>query len=373
MKKKLGKICLWASVFVLLLISFSCQKELHNQSTANDIAGKSIDPKELKDFIQINLVANNNSYNPTPLHIDASLVNGWGIAFPSVGPGWVSSEGDGMSTIYTLDGVPASNPVTIPGEGNSGVGKPTGHIANNTSDFKLSNGNPAQFIFATADGTISGWNTGASAVKMVDHPSASYMGIAMAPDAGNFFIYVANFAQNRIEVYDKNWNVVNKSFVDPSLPSGYAPFNISYLMDGKLFVMYAKKNASGKNENGQGNGYIDIFGTDGSLLSHFASRGKLNAPWGITIAPSGFWGEWSQISNMILVGNYGDGQINVFDQDGNYVGPLYTHGKAISIDGLWGLAFPPINSYNHYYLYFASGPNNGSGGLVGYIRSSSFN
>lgn len=372
MKKILGKACLWAFVSLPVLILIGCQKEAQQTHAANVIAGKSIDPKELKDFVQINLVGNNTTYNP--LHVDASLVNGWGIAFPSIGPAWVSSEGNGMSTIYNLDGVAVTNPVVIPCGGNSGIGKPTGHIANNSPDFKLPNGNPAQFIFATADGTISGWNNGSSAIKMVDRfSSASYMGIAMAPDGGNFFIYAANFAQNRIDVYDKNWNLVNKPFIDPDLPSGYAPFNITYLTDGKLFVMYAKKNASGKSENGQGNGYIDIFGTDGKFLKRFTSRGKLNAPWGITVAPAGFWGEWSTISNMILVGNYGDGQISVFDPDGNYMGPLYTHGKAIAIDGLWGLAFPPMNSYNHYYLYFAAGPNGGSNGLVGYIRSTFFN
>ncbi|HKC36179.1 MAG TPA: TIGR03118 family protein [Chitinophagaceae bacterium] len=168
--------------------------------------------------------------------------------------------------------------------------------------------------------------------------------------------------------------VNNKPFVDPDLPAGYSPFNIQILSGGKLYVMYAKKDATGKKDIGPGNGYINIFNPNGILLKRFASKGKLNAPWGITIAPAGFWGEFSQtqITNVILVGNNGDGHINAFDENGNFIGPLYTKGKAIKIDGLWGLTFPPITGLNRYYLYFASGPDNGTNGLVGYIKNSIF-
>ncbi len=168
--------------------------------------------------------------------------------------------------------------------------------------------------------------------------------------------------------------VNNKPFVDPDLPAGYSPFNIQILSGGKLYVMYAKKDATGKKDIGPGNGCINIFNPNGILLKRFASKGKLNAPWGITIAPAGFWGEFSQtqITNVILVGNNGDGHINAFDENGNFIGPLYTKGKAIKIDGLWGLTFPPITGLNRYYLYFASGPDNGTNGLVGYIKNSIF-
>jgi uncharacterized protein (TIGR03118 family) len=197
-----------------------------------------------------------------------------------------------------------------------------GHVYNPTSDFRLPNGNAAAFIFATSDGIISGWNLGNSAVKKIDNsPGASYLGVAVANEGSDFFLYAANFAQNRIDVFDKNWNQVNnKPFIDPDLPAGYSPFNIQIISDGKLYVMYAKKMRPGKSEIGPGNGYINVFSTDGILLKRFASKGKLNAPWGITVAPAGFWdgSGQTQITNVILVGNNGDGHINAFDENGNF-------------------------------------------------------
>jgi len=374
MKKELPRSFQFIFTLLLLTIAFSCQKNM-NDNSANAKPGGDNDftPKELKNFVQLNLVGNSNSNQP--LNVDANLVNGWGISFPPSGPAWVSSEGKGVSTIYNLDGVTVANAVNIPHANSTTVGHPTGHVYNPTADFKLPNDNAAQFIFATADGVISGWNNGNSAVKKIDRsPDASYLGIAMANVGSDFFLYAANFAQNRIDVFDKNWNqVTDKPFVDPDLPAGYSPFNIQIISDGKLYVMYAKKDAAGKQDIAPGNGYINIFSPNGTLLNRFASKGKLNAPWGITIAPPGFWGEFSQFSNIILVGNNGDGHINAFDENGNFIGPLYTKGKAIEIDGLWGLTFPPITGLNRYYLYFASGPNNGANGLVGYIKTGYIN
>ncbi|HEX6171064.1 MAG TPA: TIGR03118 family protein [Chitinophagaceae bacterium] len=376
MKKELTKALQFAFTLLLLTISFSCQKNMNNGSAnlrpggENDIA-----PKELKNFVQLNLVGSSSSNKP--LNIDPDLVNAMGISFPPSGPAWVSSEGKGLGSAYNLDGLKVGSPVDIPHALNTTTGHPTGHVYNPTNDFKLPNGNPAVFIFATSDGIISGWNLGSSAVKKIDHSSgASYLGVTLANDGSDFFIYAANFAQNRIDVFDENWNQVNtKPFIDPDLPAGYSPFNIQIISDGKLYVMYARKDATGKREIGPGHGYINIFNTNGTLLKRFASKGKLNAPWGITVAPAGFWGEFSltQITNVILVGNNGDGHINAFDENGNFIGPLSTNGKAIEIDGLWGITFPPITGLNRYYLYFAAGPNNGSGGLVGRIKTKFLN
>ena len=376
MKKELTKALQFAFALLLLTISFSCQKNMNNGSANLRPGGENeIAPKELKNFVQLNLVG--NSISSKPLNIDPDLVNAMGISFPPSGPAWVSSEGKGLGAAYNLDGLKVGSPVNIPHALNTTTGHPTGHVYNPTNDFKLPNGNPAVFIFATSDGIISGWNVGSSAVKKIDHSSgASYLGVALANDGSDFFIYAANFAQNRIDVFDENWNQVNtKPFVDPDLPAGYSPFNIQIISDGKLYVMYAKKDATGKREIGPGNGYINIFNTNGTLLKRFASKGKLNAPWGITVAPAGFWGEFSltQITNVILVGNNGDGHINAFDENGNFIGPLSTNGKAIEIDGLWGITFPPITGLNRYYLYFAAGPDNGSSGLVGRIKTKFLN
>ncbi len=372
MKKVLIKSIQPFFTIVLLIVAFSCQKSMKDvTATAKGGAGSEVAPKDLKNFVQVNLVGDNSISRP--LNVDPRLVNAWSITFSPSGHAWVSSEGRGMTTVYNLDGVPMATTVSIPFGGNSSTGHPTGHAFNPTSDFKLPNGNPAQFIFATADGTISGWNTGSSAVKKIDNSAASYLGITLANDGGDFFLYAANFAQSRIDVYDKNWNPVSKPFNDPNLPADYSPFNIETVGDGKIYVMYAKKNAAGKAEVGPGKGYINVFSPDGTLTKRFASNGKLNAPWGIIKPPAAFWGEWSQIPNLILVGNNGDGHINVFDENGNALGQLSAKGKTIEIDGLRGLTFPPLNGPNRYFLYFAAGPENGSNGLVGYIKNGYLN
>jgi uncharacterized protein (TIGR03118 family) len=352
-------------IFLIFLLS-ACQKHVDEVSSGSTVAAK--DPKSLKDFVQVNLVGDNNEYNPSL--IDPNLVNGWGISFPSSGPAWVSAEGTGVSNVYTGNGAIARPPVAIPGAGTSASGHPTGQVFNATSDFKLPNGNPARFIFAGADGVISGWNSGNNAVKMVDDsPDASYLGIALASNAGANFLYVANFAEKAIDVYDANWNEVQKPFMDPNLPSEYSPFNIQNV-GGKLYVMYAKLGADGDEEVGPGNGYVDIYNTDGSLMNRFISRGQLNAPWGVAMAPASFWGNTSEMSNIILVGNFGDGHINAYNSDGSFIGQLRSHGNPIEIEGLWGIAFAPSTStvINHDWLYFAAGPDDETHGLFGYIR-----
>lgn len=295
-----------------------------------------------------------------------------GNFFSDIGPAWVSSEGSGTTLVLNGNGTPAGiSPVTIPPAGPLPSSHPTGQVFNSSTDFKLPNGNPARFIFATAEGGVSGWNGGAVAVKKIDaFPNAAFLGIAIANDAGNNFLYVANFAQNKINVYDKNWEEVNKPFVDPGIPSGFAPFNIQAI-DNKLYVMYAKVDPSdGHEDAAPGLGYVSIFNPDGSLVKRFLSNGQLNAPWGIAKAPQGFWGEGSNNTNVFLVGNFGDGHINAYDESGNFLGQLRQHGNPIVIEGLWAISFAPPTStaINRNWLYFAAGPDDEQHGLFGYIK-----
>ena len=351
---------------------FGCQKNINESGPGNPNGNKStgLSPKEFKDFVVRKLVADNTDMGAE--NVDANLRNGWGLAISSTGQIRVNAEAVGVSGIYTLDGNIVSVPTFIPGSATSdgGVSRPTGHVFNATGDFKLPNGNPALFISASGDGSIAGWNIGNTAIRMIDNsPGAAYVGITIAAYAGNNYLYGANFSQNRIDVYDKNWAPVNLSFTDPDLPAGYSPFNIQTI-DGMLYVTYAKKNSqSGVEETGSGKGFINVFNPDGSFVKRFASQGKLNAPWGIVEAPAGFWGSGSQLINMILVGNFGNGQINVFDENGNSMGALQSKGKPIEIDGLWGIAFPPATSFNKNYLYFAAGPGTKQHGLMGYIKN----
>jgi len=361
----------YALAFAVVLIVSGCQKNLKDNSpaSAQQKNGSAISPKEFKDFVQINLVGNNSKHNPR--RIDPDLINGWGLDFSPSGTIRVAVEGRGRSNVYTLDGDVAATPINVPAASTSdGASHPTGHVVNGSADFKLSNGNPALSIYASTDGAITGWNFGASAVAMVDlSPNASYSGVTIANDAGNNYLYAANFREGKIDVFDKDWKPVSKPFSDPNLPAGYSPFNVQNI-GGNLYVTYAKVNAAtGEEEIGGGKGYINVFSSNGAFIKRFASGGKLNAPWGIVKAPATFWGSHSQLANMILVANFGDGRISIYNENGTYMGQLYSMSKAIEINGLWGIAFPPPSSFNSSYLYFAAGPNNETEGLFGYIKN----
>jgi uncharacterized protein (TIGR03118 family) len=342
----------------LLILNLGCQK---NGET----------PKSLKNFEQVNLVGDNDQYSPA--FTNANLINGWGIAFPTSGPAWVSAEGTGKTLVLNGDGTPvAISPVTIPGAESSTTSHPTGQLFNSSTDFKLPNGNPARFIFASDDGSISGWNGGADAVKIIDDSlDAGYFGIAMAADGGNNFLYAANFTEGKISVYDASWAEVDKPFVDPDLPSDYSPFNIQTIGD-KLYVMYAKVGSDGDEIHHPGFGIVDVFNPDGSFVKRFASFGQLNAPWGIAMATPEFWGMDNAGQNVILIGNFGDGRINAYDENGDFLGQLRKNGNPIVIDGLWGIAFAPTTStvIDQNKLYFAAGPGDEMHGLFGYIQKS---
>lgn len=347
----------WICLTSLLVITQACRKN----------------PQILKDFNQVNLVANNDEYGAT--RVDPVFVNGWGIAFGPSGVAWVSVANPGLSEVWDKDGNAVLPAVTIPSPGDAGMGgHPSGQVFNATTDFKLPNGNPAKFIFAGLDGVISGWNGGAAAVTALDDSKsgAVYTGITIATDGGANFLYTANFSAGKIDVYDKDWaEVEDKSFKDPYIPSGYSPFNIQNI-GGWLYVMYAKVSDDGEEEKGAGKGYVDIYMPDGSLIKRLASKGPLNAPWGVAQASDDFFDkdmDMGNTHNAILVGNFGDGRINVFDQSGRFIGPLRSKQKPLVIDGLWGISFAPATAttVDPNWLFFAAGPDDEKDGLFGYI------
>ncbi|MBA2248670.1 MAG: TIGR03118 family protein [Chitinophagaceae bacterium] len=362
------------SIFALLLLNFSCQKNLDKnadpKSSASTLSSKNEkDPKALKDFTQVNLVGDNMEYNPA--RVDPLLVNAWGLTFSTGGTAWLSAEATGKSAVYNKDGGQVLSAVSIPSPTSATGGHPTGIVfSGSATDFKLLNGNPARFIFAGDDGVISGWNGGTAAVRMVNNSAtAAYLGLALASDAGNNFLYAANFEQGKIDVFDKTFTAVNKTFTDPNLPAGYSPFNIQAI-DNKLYVMYAKVGAGGDEIHHPGFGLVDIYNPDGSLVTRFISNGQLNSPWGIAKAPAGFYGSGSEsLGNTYLVGNFGDGHINAYSSDGTFLGQLREHGKPIDIEGLWAISFAPVTAtlIDPNRLYFTAGPDDETHGLFGYI------
>jgi uncharacterized protein (TIGR03118 family) len=325
------------------------------------------------NYVVHNLVSNQPGVAD---NTDPNLKNAWGIVFGTTNPVWVADNATGVSTVYNGDGTPflAGNPpqplvVTIPG------GAPTGIAFNpSASDFLISGpGTAARFLWATENGSIAAWNGGPAAVIMptATSPNAVYKGLAIAGNGGtNFRLYAADFHNGKIDVFDTNFMPATASggFIDQKIPAGFSPFNIVNIQ-GMLYVAYAKKEQDGDDEvAGAGLGFVDAFDAEGNLVERVAAGGKLNAPWGMALAPAGF----GKFSHMLLVGNFGDGTISAFDlRNGTFAGQLRTgNGQVLQIDGLWGIAFG--NGFRAQFtdtLFFAAGPNDESNGLYGMIES----
>ena len=303
---------------------------------------------------------------------DTNLVNGWGISLnPAAGAFWVSANETGKATLYRGDVsgsafVRVSLVVTIPD------GLPTGQVFNGTSDFVIGGGSAAVFIFASQAGDITAWNSaqGTTAALMASVPDAVYTGLAIGSVGTANFLYAANFANNSIDVFNKDFSLQSAEsfpFSDPNLPPNYSPFNIQNL-GGKLYVAYAQQDhANPDEETDHGAGFVDVFDTSGHLLQRLVKGNHLAAPWGLAIAPSDF----GPFSNALLVGNFGNGHINAFDVGtGKFLGKLRDEtGKPIVIDGLWGITFGNgVSAGDKNALYFAAGPDDETHGLFGSVR-----
>jgi uncharacterized protein (TIGR03118 family) len=369
-------LCL-TSLFVL---GYSCQKTTDKNSSVEEFAGIAKPPQLTKNFQQVNLVSSSEEY--PALLTDPTLINPWGLTFNGTGAvAWPASEGTGLSQLYTYN--PAIPSVTrlraigIPTFNASTGGHPTGIVFNPTSFFKVP-GTTARvnFIFAGVDGVISAWNGAANAINTVDnHTNSAYTGLALAKDGVDSFLYAADFRGREIDVFDKNYaQVWTKPFSDPNLPTDYAPFNIQEI-GGLLYVIYAKIDpATHEEEAGEGFGYVDVYYPSGTLQKRLISNGELNAPWGIAKAPASFLGEENTgkhaiEGSIILVGNFGDGEINAYTENGEFLGKLKGEHGPIVIEGLWAITFPPGNptTYNKNHLYFTAGPDDEEEGVFGYI------
>jgi len=275
---------------------------------------------------------------------DSNLSNPWGLVASSSGPWWVSDNNTGLSTLYNGSGLPQSLVVTIPSGTGSGTGVPSGIAFNSSNDFQLSPGNPATFLFVSEDGTVQGWNHSVnpteSVIEVNNFGAAVYKGIALASAGGVNYIYATNFFAGTVDVFDSSFaphSFGANAFVDSTIPSGFAPFNIQ-LVGGKLIVTYAKQDAAKHDDvAGPGNGYVDVFDTEGNLLSRLPHLIQMNSPWAIVQAPANF----GALSNDLLIGNFGSGSIMAFNPDkGDFIGLMLDESKLpMRIDSLWALQF----------------------------------
>lgn len=331
-------------------------------------------------YKQTNIVSDLASLNP--ILNDAALMNPWGIAFFPGGPFWINDNATGLSTLYDAAGNKIPLTVTIPPPSNApgDTASPTGIVWNgNPLAFNITGNNttaPALFIFATEDGTISAWNqnsgTTAQLVKDEADPvnGAVYKGLAMGVSASKGpVLYATNFRSGKVDTFDATFAPVTLAgnFGDTKIPANFAPFGIANI-HGDLFVTYAMQDSDKKDDvKGRGNGYVDIFDTDGNLIRRFASKGNLNSPWGVVAASFNF----GKFSGDILIGDFGDGAINAFSSAGASMGQLKdTSRKTIKIDGLWGLSFGGALGANPDVLYFTAGPNDEVDGLFGALAPS---
>ena len=353
-------------------------------------------------YVVTNLTADLQGSAP---NIDPVLQNAWGVAFtPGASPFWVADNATGCSTLYDGSGVPQPQPtplrVKLPLPGGSvpatacqpvdpqnpphpAPATPTGLVWNPTTTFLVPNTtSPATFIWDTEDGTISAWTGGLTppdqAVLAVDNaPDAVYKGLVFGTNMHGVFLFATNFRAGTIDVFAPNGSAgfrpatsteIDGGFTDPNIPAGFAPFGIQNI-NGDLFVTYAKQNAEKHDDvAGPGNGFVDVFNTDGHLLRRFASQGPLNSPWGVVRASFAF----GRFSGDILVGNFGDGEINAFDSDGHFLGTLQdSTGNPVVIDGLWTLTLGGGRNSSSDTLYFTAGPNDETDGLFGTITPAS--
>ena len=314
-------------------------------------------------------------------HQDANLQNPWGNGFGAT-PFWVGNNGTGTSTLYDGYGTKSALTVNIPGPGGAATGGAVSGVifSAGAAAFNV-NGKPSSFLFCSEDGLIAGWNGGSNAVTLVDNSAggAVYKGCAIASTPAGPVLYAANFNAGRIDAWDGKLNPSPfgaGAFANTVIPAGFAPFNIQ-LLGNYLYVTYAKQDSKKHDDvAGVGNGYVALFDLTGNLMGNLVSKGPLNSPWAVALAPANF----GAFPGALLVGNFGDGNINAFNPlTGAMMGTLNlmdATGKAANLTGLWSLNFGSgASNEDSSTLYFTAGigggPNNDpveTHGLLGSIQ-----
>jgi uncharacterized protein (TIGR03118 family) len=295
-------------------------------------------------------------------HTDTQLSNPWGISFVPGDVFWIANNNGGTSTTYDAQGNKQSITAGIPVAANSpcNPGCPTGTVANTTTDF-----GGALFLFDTEDGIIASWNGTANAITKVDNSAsgAVYKGLAFLNNTQGNFLLAANFHSGAIDVFDKNFQPATLSggtFIDPNLPVGYAPHGV-HVINNVVFVAYAVQDGAKHDPmTGAGMGLVDLFQTDGKFMKRGMTGGTLNAPWGVVQASANF----GQFSNDVWVGNFGDGTMNAFDTNGNFLGQVKdSNGAVITNPGLWDMVFGAGGTGDPNTLYFTAGGASQTSGL----------
>jgi uncharacterized protein (TIGR03118 family) len=350
---------------------------------------------------------------------DPQLVNPWGMTRTSGSPWWVADNAKGVATLYNGPGTKQSLVVTIPpadpNNQRKPTGSPTGIISNGSkTDFVLAPGEPADFIFATHDGTIAAWNPNVALANGAKPPSthavtvikttdgSAFTGLTSALIDGKRYLYVANLGKGRVDVYDNAFHLVDldkksnysgdnfdgnhhptgsRPFEDADLPSGYVPFNVATIGNDVVVTFVLDPPGQQHATAGPGFGYVDIFSSTGQLLRRLEHGSWLNVPWGVALAPLDF----GHFSHDLLIGQFGDagntesaGFIAAYDlATGKFDGLLQdASGNPLVIQGIWSLGAGNVSPSNLdpddsplAQVYFTAGPNEETAGLFGYLTA----
>jgi len=328
-------------------------------------------------YLQTNLVSDISGLAEVT---DAKLQNPWGVSESATSPFWVSDQGTNTATLYAVTGTTAAKVNINPPSGFVGIPTtaggpqgPTGQVNNsNTASFHVEgggNGAAAHFIFANLNGTISAWNSGASSFVQATTPGAVFTGLAI--NSTQTQLYAANGAAGGINVFNSAFAPVNLAagaFTDPNLPAGYVPFNVQDI-GGKVYVTYAPAGRANQVAATAGMGFVDTFDENGGSLHRLIGGGRLAAPWGVVLAPSGF----GKFGGDLLVGNFSfsASAINAFDPvSGAFKGTIAINTGGNAPGALWDLAFGNGGSGGDpNVLYFTDGINGEKDGLFGAISA----
>jgi uncharacterized protein (TIGR03118 family) len=372
--------------------SLSCSGGVYSSGTGSAILTVTAPAtaSSTASYTLTNLVA--DAAGGSAQNVDPRLVNPWGLSIAATNPAWTANNHTSTATLYDGNGKaqpqPASSQI-IASFAPSSAGAafaPTGIVYNaSAGGFVVTSGatsGAALYIFDGEGGMIAGWSPTVSLTNAVtmytDTGGAVYTGLAIATNAGNAFLYAADFHNGKIDVFNSSFakqttSASSFTFVDPAIPTGFAPFGIQTINNGasgaaQIYVTYAQQSsASNDATSATGQGYVDVYDTNGKLIKQLIpAGGVLNAPWGLALAPAKF----GTFSNALLVGNFGDGKINAFDATtGAAMGTVGdSSGAALATPGLWGLAFgngadnQPVDT-----LFFTAGPNSMANGVYGRI------
>jgi uncharacterized protein (TIGR03118 family) len=323
-----------------------------------------------KGYQQTNLISNGAV---DAVFTDKNFVDPWGI---SIGQAfWINTNVTGLNYIAGPSGA-ISFTVTIPPASGSGPGSPTGTVYSGnvpSGTFLLPDKSSPVFLFCTLDGTVSGWS-GSSDTALISLNSskanAVYNDMALLTNSSGTYLLLSNFGAGAdVEVYDKDYKrTMTGAFKDPHVPATYAPYAV-HVFNGTVYVTYTPRTVPGYQEIlGAGHGFVDAFDDTGKFLSRVIPIGdKLDAPWGMAIAPTTF----GTFGGDVLVGNFGDGTIGAYDpKTYEFKGQITDgDGNVIANPGLWEIVFgqvqPAVGDPNT--LYFTAGLNHETAGLFGTI------